>query len=235
MKGHLSGGVLALAALAFAACGGGGGGTTAGPAIDPADFQAEVDNPFFPLSSPGTHVFEGEEIDPETGQVIKTGLESAVLPETALVVGVEVTVLQERSYENGELVESTLDYFAQHRDGSVYYFGERVDEYEGGRLVGHGGQWLAGEGENRPGVFMPAQPGLGEVFSQERAPGVAEDRSQVVALGQTVASPAGTFTGCIQTRDHDPLTGVTEHKYYCPGVGLVREEFDAGHLDLISY
>jgi hypothetical protein len=225
---------LAAGALFFASCGG-GGQKEAAPAINPADFQATVDNPFFPLASLGPKVFEGDEPAPDTGEVIKTRLESTVLPETDVVAGVEVTVLQEKDYENGELVESTLDYFAQHRDGSVYYFGERVDELERGKVVSHEGQWLADEGQNQPGVFMPAKPAQGQTFEQEKAPGVAEDRSRVVDVNQTVRTAAGSFTGCIRTEDFSPLENVTEFKYYCPGVGLVREEPPEGHLDLTSY
>jgi len=227
-------GGLAVGAVLFVAC---GGGTTkeASPALNPADFQASIDNPLFPLSSLGPKVFEGEEPDPDTGEVIKTRLESTVLPNRDVIAGVEVTVLQEKDYEDGELVESTLDYFAQHRDGSVYYFGERVDEYEEGKVVGHEGQWLAGEGSNQPGVFMPLQPSVSQRFQQEKAPGIAEDQSKVVAVDEAVTTPAGSFSRCLKTEDFSPLDRVTEFKYYCRGVGLVREEPPGGHLDLISY
>ena len=225
---------LALGLVLFAACGDGGAKETA-LTINPADFQTRVDHPLFPLSSLKPKVFEGEERDPDTGEVIKTRLESTVLTQTEVVAGVEVTVLQERDYEDGELVESTLDYFAQHRDGTVYYFGERVDEYEDGKVVGHEGRWLAGEGENEPGIFMPGQLTVNQTFEQEKAPGVAEDRSKVVALDESVTTPAGSFSGCMKTEDFSPLDNVTEFKYYCPSVGLVREEPPGGHLDLISY
>lgn len=227
-------GSLALGSVLFAACGDGGAKETI-LTINPADFQVTVDHPLFPLSSLKPKVFEGEERDPDTDEVIETRLESTVLPETDVVAGVEVTVLQEKDYENGELVESTLDYFAQHRDGTVYYFGERVDEYEDGKIIGHEGQWLAGEGNNKPGIFMPAQLILNQTFEQEKAPGVAEDRSKVVALDEAVTTPAGSFSGCMKTEDFSPLDNVTEFKHYCPGVGLVREEPPGGHLDLISY
>jgi hypothetical protein len=227
----------ALTAIAgvLAACGGEGSEQSHVTSIDPADFQAEVDNPFFPLSSLGPQVYEGEEPDPDTGDMIGTRVESTVLPETDTVAGIEVTVVEEKDFEGDELVESTLDYYAQNKDGSVYYMGERVDEYDGGQVVGHGGQWLAGEGDNQPGVFMPALPAVGDEFEQEMAPGIAEDTSTVVALEETVTTPAGTFDGCIKTEDFDPLEGVTEFKYYRRGVGLVREEPPTGYLDLISY
>jgi len=236
MKGNLLIASLAtLGVLMLAACGGGGDAAdNSSAAIHPADFQATIDNPFYPLSSLGPRSYEGEESDPDTGEVVETRLESTVLPETDVVAGVEVTVLEEKNYEDGELVERTLDYFAQHKDGSVYYFGERVDDYEGGKVVGHESQWLAGEGENEPGVFMPAQPVVGAEFEPEKAPGVAEDRSKVVAADQTVTTPAGAFSGCIKTEDFDPLGNTTEFKYYCPGDGFVREEPESGFLDLVS-
>jgi hypothetical protein len=236
MKGNLLiAGLATLGVLVLAACRGGGDAADNSPAaINPADFQAAIDNPFYPLSSLGPRIYEGEEPDPDTGEVVETRLESTVLPETDVVAGVEVTVLEEKNYEDGELVESTLDYFAQHKDGSVYYFGERVDDYEGGKVVGHESQWLAGEGENEPGVFMPAEPVVGAEFEQEKAPGIAEDRSKVVATDQTVTTPAGTFSGCIKTEDFDPLGNATEFKYYCPGDGFVREEPESGFLDLVS-
>ena len=52
--------------------------------------------------------------------------------------------LQETEFEDGQLVEITKNYFAQADDGSVYYFGETVDDYEDGVIVGHGGGWLVG-------------------------------------------------------------------------------------------
>lgn len=226
--------VLAVGIILLAACDGGDDGEPATPALDPADLQARVDNPFFPLISDGKQVYEGEEVDPETGETIEIRIESTVLSETDVVAGVEVTVVEVKDFEDGELVESTLDYYAQHRDGTVYYLGELVDEYDEGEVVAHGGQWLAGEGDNQPGIFMPAEPQVGDEFEQERAPGVAEDRSKVVAVDQTVATPAGTFSDCIKTEDFDPLGDVTELKFYCPDVGLVREEPPDGFVDLIS-
>jgi hypothetical protein len=222
--------VLGLAVLG--ACGGGdedGGGEQPSPAtLNPDDFQATVDNRFFPLE-PGTAlVYEGE----EDGAAIR--VESTVLEETDTIAGIEVRIVEVKDFEDGELVESTRDYYAQHRDGTVYYMGERVDDYEGGEVAGHGGQWLAGEGDNQAGVFMPADPKVGDEFEQERAPGIAEDRSKVVAVDERVETPAGSFSGCIKTEDLDPLSDHKELKFYCPDVGLVREESGGTFLDLVE-
>ncbi len=188
-----------------------------------------VDNPLFPLASLRATLFEGTEEDAEIRS------QSRVLERTGRVAGVPVTVVDVREYEDGELVEHTRDYYAQHADGGVRYMGETVDDIEDGKVVGHEGQWLAGRGNAKPGLFMPADPRVGDAFEQERAPGVAEDRSEVVAVGLKVTTPAGRFDDCIKTKDFAPLDKATEFKYYCAGVGLVREQFPEGRLDLVGY
>lgn len=203
--------------------------------IDPADFSAAITNPLFPISLTGPKIFEGEETDPDTDEVVETRLESRVLPQTEVVAGVTVTVLEEKAFEDGVLVEVALDFFAQHRDGSVYYFGERVDNYEDGAFKDHAGQWLAGENGNEPGILMPAEPVAGQTYQQELAPGVAEDAMTVLALDESVSVPAGSYRQCVKTRDFTTLEpGIEEFKWYCPGVGLVREEGVGAVNELVS-
>ena len=209
--------------------------SVARPKIDPADFQSAITNPLFPISLTGPKLFVGKETDPDTDDMVDTRLESRLLDKTEVVDGVTVAVLEEKAYVDGELVEVALDYFAQHKDGSVWYFGERVDNYEDGKLKDHAGQWLAGDGDNEPGTIMPAQLQVGATHKQELAPDVAEDKATVLALNETVQVPAGTYQGCLKTLDFSPLDrGVEELKWYCPGVGLVKEQGADSVLELIS-
>jgi hypothetical protein len=205
------------------------------PPVDLSRLSPVVTNPFFPLASLRSTVLEGEEEDPETGETIQTRVELTVLPETTTVAGVEVTVAEVKEYEDGALVEATRDYYAQDADGTVYYLGERVDVYEEGTVIGHEGSWLAGEGANQPGIYMPAHPEVGQVFAQERAPGVAEDRSTVLAVEQSIVTPAGAFSGCLQVEDFAPIEGGTGEKDYCPGIGIAREMFEGGSLALVAF
>lgn len=224
-------GVLALAALAFAA------GTTpapasAGEAINPADFTNVITNPYYPLSTLQSQTYEGTEAD--GSDTIATRGVVTVLPDVKTVAGVRVLVVRDENFKDGELVESTLDYFAQHKDGSVYYFGEDVDNYEDGAIKDHNGSWHAGENGALPGIFMPAAPVAGQKFDQERAPGVAEDHSTVLETGLTVTTAAGTFSNCLKTEDVNPLDNATENKWYCSGVGFVRETAEDEELELVS-
>jgi hypothetical protein len=238
MKAFILLGGLVVVTGMLAACGGDDEddtpANTAAPTLEPAAFQPAVDNEFFPLT-PGTRlVYEGEETDEDTGETVAIRVESTVVAETDTVGGIEVAVVEVKDFEDGELIEGTLDYYAQRDDGTVYYMGERVDDYENGEVVGHHGQWLAGEDGAQAGVFMPADPQIGDEFAQELAPGIAEDESKIVAVDLAVTTAAGDFSGCIKTEDYDPIGDVTEFKFYCPGVGLVREEFEGGFLDLVE-
>lgn len=203
--------------------------------LNPGRFSRTVDHPLVPISKIRHTIFEGTEGISANGDPIHVRIVSQTLDKTRMVAGVRVAIVDVREYEAGHLVEHTFDFYAQRKDGSVWYFGELVDDYKGGQVSGHGGQWLAGQAEARPGLFMPALPKVGQIFQQERAPGVAEDRSEVVESGLRVTTPAGTFSECIKTKDMAPLDDVTEFKYYCPGAGLVREDVPQGRVELVSY
>jgi hypothetical protein len=198
-------------------------------ALDKSKFTTKVTHPLVPLASVPFTAFRGT----DTGS--KTRGTNQLLKRTTVVAGVGVAILENKEYEDGKLVEHTFDYFAQRRsDGSVWYFGERVQNFENGK-VNHEGQWLAGKGKNKPGIYMPAKPKVGQVFQQERAPGVAEDRSTILASGITRKTGAGTFKDCIKVKDYSPIDKLSEFKYYCPGVGLVHEDEPHAHSDLVKY
>jgi hypothetical protein len=234
--------LLSVATLLLVACRGDteptaerrGGGANLG--VDPAKLSPVVDNPYFPLAAGTRSIYEGQEVDPATGETVELRVETSVRDANVKVSGIEVTVVDVSEFEDGELVEKTEDYYAQDTSGSVYYIGEKVDDFEGGKLIGHEGQWRAGQNGARAGEFMPSAPKVGDVFEQERAPGVAEDRSEIVDTGVSVTVPAGTFNDCIESEDLDPISGLVQNKFYCRGVGLVQEVFtDGGSLDLIEF
>jgi len=79
---------------------------------------------------------------------------------------------------------------------------------------------------------MPANPQVGDIYAQEEAPGIAEDQAEVVALGETIAVPAGTFSDTLTTLDCNPMeNGAIDEKVYIRGIGLAIDE-DA---ELVSF
>jgi len=181
------------------------------PVIDPARFVTRITNPLFPLE-PGSRwtYVSGDET-----------IEVTVLLETKTILGVTTTVVHDVASVGDEVIEDTFDWYAQDLDGAVWYFGEDTRSFEDGE-VSTEGSWEAGVDGAKPGVIIPANPEVGQQYRQEYYACEAEDLGEIVSLCATAKLPIGTFKNCLQTLDTTPLEpDVREHKFYCPGVGLV--------------
>ncbi|NIP38778.1 MAG: hypothetical protein GWO07_08550 [Candidatus Dadabacteria bacterium] len=155
-----------------------------------------------------------------------------VLDDTEMVAGVETRVVEEDEFEDGERVETSWNYYAQAPDGTVCYFGEDVADFEDGEVVGHDGAWRAGEDGNLPGIIMPADPMVGDIFRQEDAPGTALDQAEIIALGELLElDELGDFEDTLTTEDCNPFDGETDEKVYISGMGIAVDE-DA---ELVSF
>ncbi|HEX7134125.1 MAG TPA: hypothetical protein VF228_16225 [Iamia sp.] len=194
------------------------------PELDPADFVATIDNPYLPLLPGSRWVYEETDGGGDVEDIVVE-----VTDETREILGITATVVRDTVTQDGVLVEDTFDWFAQDRDGTVWYLGEDVSNYEEGRLVDHDGSFEAGVDGAQPGIVMLAAPEVGRAYRQELYRGEAEDLGEVLARGGEVTVPAGSFTDVLVTRDWNPLEPeVVEEKTYAPAVGLVFEEKVAG-------
>jgi hypothetical protein len=132
------------------------------PAINPADFSADVDNPWFPLQPGSVAVFTGTKDGKAARNVV------TVTDRTKVVDGVTTRVVDDKLYLDGKLEEKTLDYYTQHKNGDVWYFGEDTATLdENGKVTSTDGTWHAGVDGAVPGVFMEANPKVGHTFRQE--------------------------------------------------------------------
>ncbi len=174
-------------------------------------------NPYFILE-PGWRILLE---NPAKKEVVRI----TVLEETRKIGGVETRVIEEHETKDSQVIEISRNYFAIcARTNAVYYFGEDVDEYKDGKVVGHPGAWLHGEKGARFGLIMPGQPLLGARYCQEVAPGVAMDRAEITGVGEAVEAPGGTFENVIRTEETTPLEpGEKSVKRYAPGIGLIED------------
>lgn len=183
------------------------------------EFVDVVDNPYFPLTPGTTLVYEGS----EGGQSLVDQM--AVTGDTKHILGVRCTVVHDQLFLDGRLAEDTFDYYAQDRDGTVWYFGEATKELdEHGNVVSTEGSWQAGVDGARQGIFMPAHPQVGDVYQQEFYAGHAEDHFRILSLKANAKVPYGSFHGAMKTEEWTPLEpDVLSDKYFVPGIGSVRE------------
>jgi hypothetical protein len=233
--------VLGLAALA-GACGGGSSQsgsaptTTGSPAssgttpvasttADAANFDGHVvDNQWFPLVPGMTWRYRGvKDGEPSREIMIATS-------KTRTIQGVPCTVVSDKLYLSGKLEERTLDYYAQDKDGNVWYFGEDTAELKpNGEVKTTEGTWLAGRDGAEPGIFMPADPQVGQAFRQEYLKGQAEDHFRILSLDESVKTPGASSDQAMLTMEWTPLEpNVIDHKYYVQGIGTVLEQTAKG-------
>ncbi len=197
--------------------------------IDPADFVDDVTNPYWPLE-PGMRWTYTAVTEDETENI-----EVEVLAEKREVMGVLCTQVRDTVSVEGELIEDTIDWYAQDTEGNVWYFGEETKEYGDGE-VSTAGSWEAGIDGAMPGIKMWAEPQIGEPpYYQEYYEGKAVDLAKDLRLGETAIVPFGTYNDLLLIEEWNPLEpNVVEWKYYAEGIGTVKEQKVEGGNEVVE-
>jgi hypothetical protein len=197
---------------------------TYAPKIDPANFVAVIDNRYQPYKPGTTFRFEGVR-----GTTPQTDVQ-VVLHRTKRILGVTCTVVRDTVSEHGRAIERTDDWYAQDKQGNVWYMGEDSFELKNGHFVKAGDSWKSGVNGAKPGIIMPGHPRPGDAYRQEYyPPGKALDKAHVLRLGGSMTVPYGAFRGLLVTSEYSPAEPQTEQKYYAPGVGEIAERVVKGH------
>jgi hypothetical protein len=202
--------------------------------LNPGDFSTNIDNPYWPMPVGATwHVH----VSNPQGESLQETI--TVTDQTKKIAdGVTARVVRDVVYTSGKPSEITDDWYAQDKDGNIWYFGENTATIENGKKD-TSGSFEAGRNGADAGIAMAAHPYVGLTYREEYYKGHAEDRTKVLALDQQVQAPAGHFTGAILTDDYSPLEPtVSEYKLYAKGVGpvvAVSVSGEAEREDLVSY
>ena len=91
------------------------------PLIIPQNFVDSVTNIYFPLRPGETFTYHSQ---------IADGLEITevtVQSEKRIIAGINCTVVRDVVSLDGQVIEDTFDWYAQDKDGNVWYFGEEVE------------------------------------------------------------------------------------------------------------
>ena len=186
--------------------------------LDPADFTTDITHPYWPMK-PGTR-WTYRDVD-EKGEV-QTVVVVATAETKKLANGITARVVRDTVRSDGELVEDTLDWYAQDSAGNVWYMGEDTAEFENGKIASREGSFEAGVGGALPGILLPAEPQVGQKYRQEYLKGEAEDNGEVLGINQLVEVPTGRYSDALLTRDTTNLEpDVVEYKLYAPDIGPV--------------
>ncbi|HEX5687411.1 MAG TPA: hypothetical protein VFY73_25625 [Ideonella sp.] len=211
------------------------------PKVDPKRFDTDYHhlshpNPYFPLEIGKRWEYSG-------GDELNT---IEVVDETKLIEGVTAIVLRDLVYVKERLHEATDDWFAAAKDGTSWYLGEEVKNYESfkgdvprrSELVNVSGSVKHGRNGDKGGVIMPAAPAVGQVYREEFSLANAEDVAEVLSI--TYAYGAGGALDefvpaalahrlcadgdCVVTKNYSLLEpGVVARKYYARDIGLFLE------------
>lgn len=157
--------------------------------LNPADFSTTIDNPYWPMSPGSRRVYRETDTEGTKQDVV-----IEVTPETKKIAnGIEARVVRDTVTENGQPVEVTDDWYAQDKDGNLWYMGEATAEYKNGKVSSTAGSFEAGVDGAQAGIAIPANPEPGLSYRQEYYKGEAEDKSAVVTVGEEqVEVPLGT-------------------------------------------
>ncbi len=186
--------------------------------LDPADFTTEIDNPYWPMT-PGTR-WTYREVD-EEGKELQVVV--VVTTETKKIAnGITARVVRDTVTQDGQLIEDTFDWYAQDKDGNVWYLGEDTAEFENGQITTKSGSFEAGVDGAEAGIAMPAEPRPGLKYRQEYYKGEAEDNGEVLSTKEMAEVPFGLFKKVLLTKDTITIEpDVLEYKLYAKNVGPV--------------
>ncbi len=133
--------------------------------------------------------------------------------------------MHDQVFQNGILRERTTDWYAQTKAGTVWYFGEQTALLNRhGQVVSREGSFQSGRDGAEAGIFMTADPKVGQSFKQEDYPGQAEDQFTILDLSAHISVPMVGSDNALLTKETTVLEpGVLDHKYYIRDIGTVRE------------
>jgi hypothetical protein len=191
-----------------------------------------IDNPYSPLTKFERCTLEGES-DGEKEKVVRTLLDET---KTFEYEGeqIEVAVIEDRNFVEGELVELTLDYFGQSDDGTVHYFGEDVKNFENGKLKDTEGSFLYGEDTDFLGILMPADPRVGDEWKFENAPPITVESDRVKKELPEAKVGGKTYEDVIVVEENIQPDDEIEDKLYAKGIGNIQELPPDGEAHLVK-
>ena len=193
--------------------------------FDPGNFNksTDINNKWMPMQ-PGTMwAYEGTAVD-EDGNNFARRIEFTVTDLTKEINSVRTVVAWIVDYNNDDVIEKEIAFYAQDNDGNVWYLGEHPEEFKDGKFI-DAPTWIAGVEEARAGIKMMAEPKVGTAkYFQGWGPAVEwSDYGDIQKMGQETCVPVDCYKDAMMIAESSlGEVGAAQFKYYVSGVGEVR-------------
>ena len=217
-------------AVLTAGCGLGGTGSPAPrtfteAAFDPKNF---VDprvggNPWFPLKPGMQWLREGTTL--VGNRQVPNKVVVTITDAVRVIGGVKAVLAYDHSVAAGQVVQESLDYFAQDRNGAVWILAGATEQFEAGRFVAVDEVWMGGVDGSKAGTLMPANPTLDTPAWSIAQPTTEDgDAAKVARMQAKECEPLRCFTDVLVIEEGKRKALNNEFKYYVRGVGQIRNE-----------
>lgn len=228
--------LVVVGTVLIASCGGTGDGVTGAndatagtedcgtaAAFDPADFvdPTQDTNPYHPLK-PGMQWVRGGTTlvgDRSVPHEIITTMTDVI----RVIDGVPALVMLDESTDSGEVAQVGMDYLALDKNGNVWLLGGYTEDYEGGQYTNAESAWLGAAGGQKVGILAPAT-----VTASTPRWCIGGSADEAASVGEPVEVDAhtcvafGCYDGVRVVQEGEVGAPDNEHKYYAPGVGVIK-------------
>lgn len=186
-----------------------------------ADFTDSeyITNPWWTLPEGENYLYYAESEDGCAWNLVEV-LDMTTNAFEGIYAGTEARIVRDREWVDEECTyqdfsdvwnnlgaaEVTYDWYAQDRDGNIWYMGEDTVDDEGSSE----GSFVAGCDGAEAGIVMLGDPQKGLFYQQEYYEDEAEDWGKVLNFVELDGAE------CMKTKEWTPLEpGHIEHKFYC--------------------
>lgn len=139
--------------------------------------------------------------------------------------GVKTVLVHDHSVGAGQVVQESIDYFAQDKNDNIWTMGGATEQYEAGRFVAVDEVWLAGVDGAKAGILMPADPNSNTpAWSIAQPPEEDGDAAEFMRIQPEECVPFDCFQDVLVIREGKRSALDNEFKYYGFGVGQIRNE-----------
>lgn len=180
-------------------------------------------NKWFPLI-PGTQwVREGTTLI--GNRVVPHQVITTVTDVIRVIDGVKTVLVYDRSVGAGQVVQESIDYFAQDKAGNIWDMGAATEQYEAGRFVAVDEAWASGVDGAKPGILMPGNPTAATpAWVIAQPPGEDGDAAGFARIQPQECVPFGCYKNVLVIEEGKRSALNNEFKYYVLGGGQIRNE-----------